>query len=125
MGVLNRMQMWLKGKPRPAKVTRQPVPFGHTGGGATGHLFDRNLAQRFVYEGQVVYVQSSNVDKVQFDLAGNKMRVWYGDGGYEYSNVTVQEAISFIQARSKGRWIWSNIRVRGSKTAHRKPFRPL
>ncbi len=123
MAFFDRMKAWLKGKPKPPKVNRIPVPFGHTGGGVAGHLFGGDLASNFVYGGQPIYVQSSNVDTVQYNIEDNTLLVGFiGDGIYRYSNISEQEAVSLAQARSKGRWCWTNLRIRGTKTGHRKPY---
>lgn len=76
----------------------------------------------FVYEGTLLFVHSTNVVAAQYFPDAQKMMVEFGDGRYLYSNVSVQEAISFVQAQSKGMWLWRNFRVLGSKTAHRKPY---
>jgi len=78
----------------------------------------------FVYGGHLTFVNSTNVAAVQYNLATHEMAVTFLSGGeYVYSSVSEQEAISFMQAQSKGVWVWDHLRIRGSKTGHRKPFR--
>lgn len=77
----------------------------------------------FVYRQQWLPVNSSNVVQVQYIWEVQKMIVEYMNGGrYLYSNVTDQEAIDFVRAPSKGGWVWSVLRVRGTKKGHKKPY---
>lgn len=89
--------------------------------------------EAFVYDQELLFVHSSNVGAVQYFPEVEKMMVEFLGSGmkgksggktsaYLYSNVTIDEAISLAQAQSKGIWIWDNFRVRGSKTAHKKPY---
>jgi hypothetical protein len=101
-------------------------------------------AAAFLYHGAVVFVHSSNVVFASYNIALGQMTVGFGRsvrrrsvrGGkvvkgpgasvqstYLYDNVTEDEAISFTKAGSKGGWVWDNLRVRGSKTLHKKPYR--
>jgi hypothetical protein len=43
-------------------------------------------------------------------------------GSYYYLNVSPDEATSAVLSASRGKWVWSYLRVRGSATAHRKRF---
>lgn len=79
-------------------------------------------AEDFIYGGQILHVNSSNLTAAQYHPETQQMMIEYHDGAYLYSNVTPQEALQFVQAQSKGGFIWSVFRVRGSKTAHKKPF---
>ena len=77
----------------------------------------------FVENEQPVFVNSSNVVMVQYFPVVQKLLVEFKKGAsYLYSSVSKVEALSFAQAQSKGGWVWDNLRVRGSKTAHRKPY---
>lgn len=79
--------------------------------------------EQFVYEQELLTVNSSNVANAQYFLDSRQMAVEFLNGGaYLYNNVTEDEAIAFASAQSKGVWVWDYLRVRGSKTAHRKPF---
>lgn len=127
-------------KPAPPRVRQHVV--GHRGVAvgssdpAKQDLSAENVAQwttvpasfveQFVYEGWTFYVHSTNVDYAQYDIDKQELTIGYkGDGAYVYSNVSEEEAISFATAFSKGSWAWDRLRVRGSKTAHRKPYRKL
>ena len=76
----------------------------------------------FVNGGQPLFVHSSNVVSAQYYPIERKMLIQFKDGRYMYSNVSEQEALNFAQAQSKGAFVWDTFRVRGSKTAHRKPY---
>lgn len=87
----------------------------------------RNLGgetvQGFLEDEEPLFVHSSNVIMAQYFGVVSKMLVEFRSGAsYLYSNVSLSEALSFAQAQSKGGWIWDNLRVRGSKTQHRKPY---
>lgn len=84
----------------------------------------------FLAGGNLVFVHSSNVVAFQWFPEDGKMMVEYGGHGkrssaYLYSNVTQQEAQELITAQSKGSAIWDLFRVRGSRTAHKKPYSKL
>lgn len=82
-----------------------------------------NIVEDFVFNEQPMFVNSSNVNSATYYHDSKKLLVEFGKGErYMYSNISEQEALSFAQAQSKGGWVWSNLRVRGSKTAHRKPW---
>lgn len=78
----------------------------------------------FVYEATPMIVHSTNVNMLQFFIDAGKLVVEYKDGSrYTYDNVTEDEAIQFAKAPSKGGAVWDLLRVRGSKTAHKKNYR--
>ena len=80
-------------------------------------------AQDFLAGGNPIFVHSTNVVMIQwFPEIGKCMVEYKGGGAYLYSNVTESEMRSFLQAQSKGGFIWDHFRVRGSRTAHRKPY---
>lgn len=116
------------GDKRPGKVV------GHRGV-ATGILQETDEAheilqpsevEEFVYKERILYVHSSNVNTAQYFIDTQKLILTYLNGGvYEYGNISEQEAINFAQAFSKGKWTWDSLRVRGSRTAHKKPFRRI
>lgn len=101
-------------KPKPDRSNRRQLPSSQVEG--------------FVYDGDILIVNSSNVAAAQYNPIENKMMVEFlGKGGrggasYLYSNVSIDEAIAFAQAQSKGGFVWDHFRVRGSRTAHRKPY---
>lgn len=83
----------------------------------------------FLHNYDVLPVSSSNVVAVQRLPATDELIVEFGAGSgggsyYIYSNVSAAEADSFLKAPSKGSWVWSNLRIRGTKKGHRKPYRP-
>lgn len=41
---------------------------------------------------------------------------------YGYFPISELEARSYFFASSKGKWVWSNLRVRGSATLHQKSY---
>lgn len=134
-GIFDRLRGWLRKKPAP----RPKFGRGHRGV-AAGNLkkpdlegYAERLAQghgeiledevsAFINDQQLVFVNSSNVVAAQFFKDEKKMMVEFKDGAYMYSNVSEDEALQFMQAQSKGGFIWSVFRVRGSRTAHRKPY---
>ena len=114
-------------KPLPPKR----LPPGQAGKGKQGTGSPWGLSagdvEAFLFRRKVLTVSSSNVASAQFIAGQNKLIVQYLDDGkpgqhYKYDGVTEQEALSFANAGSKGVWTWTVLRVRGSKTAHRKPF---
>lgn len=71
-------------------------------------------------------VNSTNVRGATYFQESNQMLVEFkGGSAYVYSNVSEQEAINFAQAASKGAWVWDNLRIRGTKYGHRKPYRRI
>lgn len=133
--IAGKIGRWLFGKPKPPKITG-----GHRGI-AAGKIAAPNLdryaervsrghekvgeqeAEEFMEGTTPLFVMSSNVAMVQYHPDEEKMMVEFLNGSaYLYSNISRDEAESFLVSHSKGGWIWSNLRVRGSRTAHRKPY---
>ncbi len=82
-----------------------------------------DVVEDFVENEQILFTHSSNVASAQYFGTVQKMMVEFHNGGsYLYSNVTSEEALEFAKAMSKGGFIWDAFRVRGSKTAHKKPY---
>lgn len=80
-------------------------------------------AEGFLWDGEILFVNSSNVAAAQFHRDAKKLMLEFKNGSaYLYSNVSPDEAQSFIQATSKGGWVWTDLRIRGSKTGHKKPY---
>ena len=138
MGILSKIRGWLKRPPQ--KQARPRVGPGHRGV-AAGNLsrpdleaYAERLAQGheevpasevedFLAGGYPLIVNSTNVSNVTYFPQEGKLLVQFLNGGkYMYSSISEQEALSFANAQSKGGWVWSYLRVRGSRTAHRKPF---
>ena len=137
MGILSNLLGKLRGRPKAPKV-KPSVGEGHRGI-AAGSLKEPDISAEniekwkilpgetgngFVYQAEPFFVHSSNVSMLQFWIDEKKLMVeFHGGKAYIYDNVSEQEAIGFWQAFSKGGEVWNTLRVRGSRTAHRKPFR--
>lgn len=79
--------------------------------------------EEFILDGKRLPVHSSNVRAAVYLIEFNQLVITYKDGSkYGYGNISEEKALEFAAAPSKGSWVWSNLRVRGSKTAHRKPY---
>jgi len=86
----------------------------------------KGYIQDFVYDAQPMFVYSSNISLLQYFIEEEKMMVEFHNGSaYLYSNVSEREAIEFMMAASKGQILWTLFRVRGSRTAHKKPYRRI
>lgn len=124
-------------KKKPTDTPRTPGVVGHRGV-AAGNLKRPNLSQAnvdqwrnlppseveaFINDAFPLFVHSTNVSMLQYFKEERKLMVEYKKGGvYLYSNISTQEALDFARAPSKGGEVWDVLRIRGSKTAHRKPF---
>lgn len=76
--------------------------------------------------GEPLFVHSTNVAMAQYYPEEEKMLVEFKSGGsYLYWPVSEEEAIQFLHQGSKGSFIWSVFRVRGSKTAHKKNYKKI
>lgn len=126
---------WLFGVGHNRKVpTANPIP-GTAGIPQGTHPSRSEIAERvvtgeeaaeFLRGETVLFVHSSNVESLAYKPGEQKLLVSYLSGGtYEYSNISTQEAQQFLTSGSKGRAVWDFLRVRGSRTAHRKPYRKL
>ena len=130
------------GTPQAPKLPREAFGGGHRGIAAGSlkpgqqDLSKENVAQwrmlsteelkGFIYEGATLHVHSTNVGWGQYNHAKKELTIHYkGDGTYVYSNVSEEEALQFAKAPSKGGFCWDVLRVRGSKTAHRKAYRKI
>ena len=90
---------------------------------AKWQLLSGDVVAGFIYDGKVLPVHSTNVTFAQYLHGKEQMIVGFKNGAvYRYSNVSEGEAIEFAQAQSKGLWVWDRLRVRGSRTAHQKPY---
>ena len=80
-------------------------------------------AEGFILNQEPLVVNSSNVAMGQYFIEDRKLMIEYLDGSaYMYENISPEEASLFVTMQSKGSFIWDVLWVRGSKTAHRKPF---
>lgn len=83
-----------------------------------------DVVEDFVENEQPLFVNSSNVVLFQYFKDVQKLLVEFKGGkSYLYDNVSKTEAIEFATAQSKGGAVWDLLRVRGSRTAHKKPYR--
>lgn len=138
-GIFDRLRGWLRKKPAP----RPKFGRGHRGV-AAGDLKKPNLedyarrlagehsevaeseVEDFLFNEVPLVVNSSNVGSAIYYPKEGKMMITFLNGGrYMYSNVTEQEALQFVQSQSKGGFVWSVFRIRGTKNGHRKPFTKL
>lgn len=78
----------------------------------------------FLDKGRVYTVRGSSwVRRVSYDDEEESLLVTCKGGTQVmYLHISELEARSFWFAASKGRWIWTNIRVRGSQKSHQKPY---
>lgn len=82
--------------------------------------------ERFINDEYILKVHSTNVRTFQYFKERQQLHVEYKDSAlYEYDNVSVQEAIQMAQAQSKGHETWVILRILGSRTGHKKPFRQI
>lgn len=82
--------------------------------------------EKFLNDEFILRVHSSNVSTLQYFRKTSQLQVEYRDNAlYEYDSVNVNEAMSMANAQSKGRAGWEILRVLGSRTAHKKPFRRI
>lgn len=78
--------------------------------------------------GEMVPVESSNVHSIGYDLDRAMLYVRYLDDGvsagplYGYHDVTPSEFLQFLDAASKGRWVWDRLRERGTIAGYKKPY---
>lgn len=128
------IQSLMQRRPRTVRYGTVVSPTGkYISGGSRGK--DKDLppedlkvsaseAVRFVYHGEELLVNSSNVAWMRYTISTNILVIGYLNGAeWEYGNISEQEAIYFSQIHSKGEAVWSVIRVRGKGNSrkHRKP----
>lgn len=83
---------------------------------------DKSKNYQFLTMGDWVSVSSSNIDMIQYDHETQELFVQFranrhGENWvYRYYPVEYSEARNFVEASSKGKWFWDNIRVRGPQT---------
>lgn len=120
------------GQPTPPQLTPTnlkpvyPAPRGSVDDPNLNDTISRGEIDRFLNDGAALSVASSNIDHVEYDSHTQTLIITFKDGGqYAYGEVPPAEALDFAVAESKGIWFWTNIRIRGSKNGHRKPWRKL
>lgn len=88
------------------------------------------LLEEFMDKGRVLYALSSSPDRryeISYDEEEQMLFVvfinrGYGRASYAYKPVDELKARSCFLAASKGKWVWSHLRVRGSKTNHQVSY---
>ena len=86
----------------------------------------KDEAEDFVNGGQPLFVHSSNVSHLLYYPETNQLQISFLNGhAYLYDNISKEEAQGFVTAQSKGGEIWSVLRIRGTRTGHRKPFKKI
>lgn len=77
---------------------------------------------RFLY-GELVHVVSTNVDWIQFDRNRELLYIGFKNGAaYVYYQIDAGEASSMFTASSHGKWVWDNLRVRGTVWGYKRDF---
>lgn len=75
-------------------------------------------------DGTPKHVISSTVSVIQYIMEAELLYVTYKDGSqYEYSPVSPEMAMSFYRAPSYGKWVWNNLRVRGTVFGYQVDYR--
>lgn len=119
---LDKVRTWIdKAEKRSVKL-RNPQEFQRYGGTDKWQTLGGDVVEGFV-NGDYLPVHSSNLAAAQYHKEDQKLMIEFLSGSaYLYSGVTEQEAIEFAQAQSKGNFVWTSLRRRGSKTGHKKPY---
>lgn len=77
----------------------------------------------FLHYGEWLPVTSSNVAAASYDAQGEQLTIEYKDGSfYQYHPVALATAKAFTAATSKGKWVWDNLRVRGTVYGYQVPY---
>jgi hypothetical protein len=101
--------------------SRKPVPTGRRGTNAIRPIVPAEEVEAFLYDGAILYVSSSMVSFAIYNRKEENIIIQYHTGPpWKYSPFNEQEALDFVLANSKGNFVWDRIRVRGSKTKHKK-----
>lgn len=119
-------------------ITRQPTLVQGNRGVAWGDLSDKDLSAEnaakwqgirpedvdgFLNDGDLLRVHSSNVASAQYHKEVQKMTIEFLNGGvYLYSEISRNDAEEFVIYASKGDFVWSELRVRGTACGHKKPY---
>ncbi len=88
-----------------------------------------------IVTGEMVEVRSSNVHSIGYDLDNQTLyvRFWaettrrgeivrFPGSLYGYRDVWPEEFLEFLEAPSKGNWVWDHLRERGTVSGHKKPY---
>ena len=76
----------------------------------------RDLLDAFLHFGEWIQTtHSSNVAEIHYDIDSGALQIRFKNGGlYQYEDVSIREAESFARASSRGKWVWDNLRKRGT-----------
>ncbi len=86
-----------------------------------GRLPDDDIQEFLVGQRRLYFPQSSVWKSAGYTPKDHILIMEANNGGvYLVHSVTEQEAEDFARYPSKGKWYWNNVRVRGSRTRHRK-----
>ena len=115
-----KYEKWKQGKgPHP---TEEDAPYSKEEQAKWRELSTDSI-EGFLHDEQILFVHSSNVAALQYFKEAGKLMVEYLNGSaYLYSGVSLPEASRFVSSASKGGEVWDTLRVRGSKTAHKKRY---
>jgi len=141
MGILDWLGLGGKpggnaGKPQRKRYGSQERGAGHRGIGVGSteegkrDLSAENIAkwsmltgaevEGFLYDQELLIVHSTNVASAQYFIDDQKLMLEFLNGSvYIYEPITEEMAMSFVQAQSKGAWVWDNLRVRGEGGDHK------
>ncbi|MBC7351501.1 MAG: KTSC domain-containing protein [Thermogutta sp.] len=88
-----------------------------------------------IVTGEMVEVRSSNVHSIGYDIDNHILyvRFWaeterkgqlvrFPGSLYGYRDVWPEEFLDFLEAGSKGGWVWDHLRERGTVSGHKKPY---
>lgn len=105
-------------------LTKPLKPFSERfGAPETVQAVPPDQVNRFLYQGAIFPVFSSNVEAAQYDIGKHILILTFKNASqYAYHDVSEAEALLFAQSASKGGYVWSNLRIRGSKTGHKKTY---
>jgi hypothetical protein len=96
-----------------------------------GDILSKDETNMFLRGELAVQVDSTNVRYLKYYPNRHQLEVGFlakgnrPESAYLYDGVTRNEALDFILRGSKGQAVWDLLRVRGSKTAHQKPYRRI
>ncbi len=122
-GKVNPRSVGKSGTQRPSPRT---IPRGELPTGERTNI-QHPLAQEDVdafLNGEMQQLLSSNVDKAQYDSERQILYIWYlGGECWAYDPYTEKEAAMFMEAPSKGGFIWDHIKVKGTVHQHQRNAR--
>lgn len=152
MGLFSKLFSWATGAkeapPKLAPPATKPRPTAADSSAAKGGV--KGLKERIAAEGEKLLQEvfgnegrflagllslyngkdfnSSNVQVVTYDPAAKQLIITYQAKGaarqstYRYSSISPEEAMEMYRAVSKGIQVWDQLRIRGTKYGHKKPY---